>query len=193
MCVAGAGEFAGRIARQPGIIVWIVISILMLGVPATAEAATRKLIGSSAAGDMVMLLQSTLPLVGTVMLVTLGFRMDWWERCGGPFAVLGVIAGIGYGGYLCGLPTFPEPMVVWPISNGHGLWEMLLFGTVNQLAGYLNLYGITGFSASIIAGVYLGSQAHASWVATMKWRENFLEQLRESGHQSPRETRRRAA
>jgi len=155
--IEASAETARQWVRRPIWAIWVVLSVLTAGVPATLEGGVRKLGGQFALGDYFDLLQTTAPLTLSIAVITFGWMRRWWQDHTGPLPALMIFAGVGLAGPLLEIPGFPEPVPVLPTDQGGSAVETLA-ASVNVGVGYFTTYGWAGFTASVVLGIWLGTR-----------------------------------
>ena len=135
---------------------WLIVSLLTSGIPATAEAAWRKWITDVTSLGFPELFAMTAPLVWSIALVTLAWKRNWLDQTGGPYVAGAIILAGAWIGQQLGHSGAAEPVALLP-TDRYGLLGQLVFAAVNQCLGYLRAYGPAATVASVLVGWTLGN------------------------------------
>lgn len=133
---------------------WVIVSLLTTGIPASVEAGVQKLTSDTITLGFDSLFAQTAPLIWSVAMVAFACHRGWLDEAGMiPSAGL-----ILFGGWLGHL--FQHGAMVtavdWLPTDRYALLGSVVFAAVNLLVAYFLSYGPGAFIASVIVGTVLG-------------------------------------
>ncbi|MCA8995762.1 MAG: hypothetical protein KDA80_02225 [Planctomycetaceae bacterium] len=149
-------KLAGLLKKQDWkkLAIWAIVSVLTTGVPASLEAAARKLASDSLSLGFDDLYAQTAPLIWAVTMVAFAGHRGWLSN-GGLLPACGLLLLGGWLGHLLQHPGAVQPASALS-SEGQGLSILLVFSAINLGLAWLAAYGWGAFLSSIVVGTVLG-------------------------------------
>ncbi|SFI00174.1 hypothetical protein [Planctomicrobium piriforme] len=142
-------------ANWSKLVLWVVVTALTTGIPATVEAAWRKYTMDLVTLGFDDLFALTAPLMLSISVVSFAWQRGWLADNIGPYMAGAVILAGGWLGHWWGHPGTAQPVTLLP-EDQFGLIGQLIFAGINQLAGYVHAYGLGAAISAVLVGTAVG-------------------------------------